>query len=154
MRLGEPVVIKKGLIFLHRWMGVALSALFLLWFVSGIVMMYFDFPSVRGEDRLERAAALDASRIRLTPAEAYGTLDVRQTVAQVRLNVFDIRPVYRFRNGLSECIVYAYTGEEQGEVTPALAAGIASTWTGLSLRDAMVESIKEADQWTVQGALR
>ena len=35
-----------------------------------------------------------------------------------------------------------------------LAARIASTWTGLSLRDAMVESIKEADQWTVQGALR
>jgi len=147
-------VIKKGLIFLHRWMGVALSPLFLLWFVSGIVMMYFDFPSVRGEDRLERAAALDASRIRLTPAEAYGTLDVRQPVAQVRLNVFDSRPAYRFRNGRSERIVYADTGEEQGEVTPALAAGIASTWTGLSLRDAMVESIKEADQWTVQGALR
>ena len=50
-------MIKKGLIFLHRWMGVALSALFLLWFVSGIVMMYWDFPSVRAEDRLEQEMA-------------------------------------------------------------------------------------------------
>jgi hypothetical protein len=125
-------VIKRGLIFLHRWMGAALSALFLLWFVSGTVMMYWDFPSVRAEDRLERSAALDALRIRLTPAEAYATLDVRQPVAQVRLNVFDSRPVYRFRNGRSERVVYADTGEEQGEVTPPLAARIASTWTGLS----------------------
>ena len=147
-------MIKKGLIFLHRWMGVALSALFLLWFVSGIVMMYWDFPSVRAEDRLDRSTPLDATSIRLSPAEAYATLGVRQPVAQVRLNVFDNRPVYRFRSGRSERIVYADTGEEQREVTPTLAARIASAWTRLSPRDARVESIEEADQWTVQGALR
>ncbi len=45
------VVFKKLLIFLHRWTGVALSALFLMWFFSGIVMMYWDYPGVRAEDR-------------------------------------------------------------------------------------------------------
>ena len=148
------MVVKKGLILLHRWLGVPLSALFLLWFVSGIVMMYWDYPTVRAEDRLERSAALDGSRIRLTPAEAYATLGVRQPAAQVRLNLFDSRPAYRFRSGRSERIVYADTGEEQLEVTPPMAARIASTWTGMSLDEARAESIKEVDQWTVQGALR
>jgi hypothetical protein len=31
----------KFLLFFHRWVGVALSALFLLWFPSGIGMMYW-----------------------------------------------------------------------------------------------------------------
>jgi PepSY-associated TM region len=147
-------VIKKALILVHRWLGVPLSALFFLWFVSGVVMMYWDFPTVRAEDRLERSTALDASRIRLTPAEAYAALHARQPATQVRLNQFDGRPAYRFRSGRSERIVYADTGEEQREVTPPMAARIASTWTGQSLSEAKVESINEVDQWTVQGALR
>jgi hypothetical protein len=31
----KPVAAKKTLIFVHRWMGVALCLLFLLWFTSG-----------------------------------------------------------------------------------------------------------------------
>jgi hypothetical protein len=34
--------LKRSLIFLHRSLGVALSVLFLLWFGSGIVVMYWD----------------------------------------------------------------------------------------------------------------
>src|SRR2546425_7788165 len=45
-------------------------------------------------------------------------------------------------------------GEEPVEATPPMAGRIASTWTGLSLGEARVESINDADQWTVQGALR
>lgn len=38
------------LVFLHRWMGVALAVLFMVWFASGIVMMYWEFP-VRSSGR-------------------------------------------------------------------------------------------------------
>ena len=54
-------MMKRSIVFLHRWLGVALSVLFLLWFVSGIGMMYWTFPDVSPADRLERAPALDAS---------------------------------------------------------------------------------------------
>jgi hypothetical protein len=30
---------KRSLIFIHRWLGVALCVLFLLWFPTGIVMI-------------------------------------------------------------------------------------------------------------------
>ena len=36
----------KTAVFLHRWLGVALCLFFLLWFPSGIGMMYWDFPAV------------------------------------------------------------------------------------------------------------
>ncbi len=38
------VFLKRSLIFVHRWLGVALSVVFLFWFVSGIVMMYWGMP--------------------------------------------------------------------------------------------------------------
>jgi hypothetical protein len=48
--------LKKAAVFLHRWMGVTFCLLFAWWFLSGIFMMYWDYPSVTAADRLERAA--------------------------------------------------------------------------------------------------
>ena len=64
-------MIKRSLIVVHRWLGVALALFFLLWFPSGIGMMYWDFPAVTAADRLDRAPALNLKTIRLSPAEAY-----------------------------------------------------------------------------------
>ena len=57
------------LIFVHRWVvGVALCLLFLLWFPSGIGMMYWGFSQRdRGPSRLARAPVLDAGQVTLTP---------------------------------------------------------------------------------------
>jgi hypothetical protein len=148
------VALKRSLIFLHRWLGVALCLLFLLWFTSGIVMMYWDFPSVSAQDRLHRSPALDASRIRISPTEAYTKLGTRQPPAQGRLNTFDGRPVYRFRVGRGEKLIYADTGEEQTLVTPEMVRRIAAAWTGQPGNAAKMESVEEVDQWTVQGGLR
>jgi hypothetical protein len=148
------VRVGKFTLFCHRWLGVALCVLFLLWFPSGIVMMYRDFPSVSPQDRLDRSPALEASAIRLSPAEAYARLNSAQPPAQVRLNVFDGRPVYRFRSGREERVVYADTGEEQTQVSFETIRRIATAWTGQPLSTAKVQSVEEADQWTVQGPLR
>ena len=68
-------LIKRALIFVHRWLGVALCVVFLLWFPSGIGMMYWDFPGVTDADRLEHSPNLDVARIRLSPAEAYARVE-------------------------------------------------------------------------------
>src|SRR5262245_34178765 len=110
---GSPktVPLKRVLIVVHRWLGVGLCALFLLWFASGIGMMYWDFPSVTAADRLERSAPLDPDAIRVSPAQALAALDAHRAPAGVRLNTFDGRPVYRFRIGREDALVYADTGE-------------------------------------------
>ena len=77
-------MMKRSVIFLHRWLGVSICLFFLLWFPSGIGMMYWDFPSVTAADRLDRSAALEPSTIRLSPAEAYAVLNQTQAPAQQR----------------------------------------------------------------------
>jgi hypothetical protein len=146
-------MLKKSVIFLHRWLGVALCLFFLVWFPSGIGMMYWDFPAVTADDRLERAAPIDPSTVRLSPSEAFASTGQLQPPAQARLTTFDNRPVYRFRVGRSDVVVYADTGALQTEpVPPAIVERAASAWVRRPVAGATVETLDEADQWTVQGS--
>jgi hypothetical protein len=147
-------MLKRAVIFVHRWLGVALCSVFLLWFPSGIVMMYWDFPSVSAADRLERSPSLDASAISLTPEEAYAALGVASPPTDARLNTFDGRPVYRFRLGRGEALVYADTGQVQQDAPREMRDRIASAWTGQSAGAAQIEPVDAVDQWTLQGPLR
>ena len=148
------VVVRTSIIFIHRWLGVGLSLLFLIWFASGIVMMYRSFPSVSPADRLERSPVLDAAKIKLSAEEAYATLRQNQPPDRVLLNSFDGRPVYRFQMGRLTRIVYADDGAEQLAVPQNMMRRIASAWTQQPLSTAKEEAIEEPDQWTVQGPLR
>src|SRR6516164_5711196 len=94
--LGVGAQFKTGLIFVHRWMGVLFCLLFLTWFASGIVMMYWQYPQVSAADRLSRAPALDGLRIHLSPQDAYAQLKLGGSPADAQLLTFDGRPAYRF----------------------------------------------------------
>src|SRR5215471_11393764 len=167
--LRPSVLVKRSLIFVHRWLGVALSILFALWFCSGIVMMYWTFPGVSERDRLERAPALDAAKIKLSPEEAYAVLNGDVLPTQVRLTSFDGRPVYRFsgsesggrgrgeggrrRGNIGGSAVYADDGTEQKRVDDTMIDRAAAAWAGQPLEKARKESVEEVDQWTVAGQL-
>lgn len=144
----------RVLIVVHRWVGVALCLLFLLWFPSGIGMMYWGFPSVTEADRLARAPVLDAGQVTLTPRAAARTLLLDpQRPDQIRLTTVDGRPAYRGgRDGRR--VVYADTGKRRGDVSAIMRDRSAEAWTGQRVRDGVVEPVLEVDQWTVQGALR
>src|SRR5437867_4250548 len=147
------VMVKWFAIFVHRWLGVVLCLFFLIWFPSGIGMMYWDFPSVTAEDRLERLRPLDRSTVRTSPADALSALGLSQPPDQIRLSTFDGRPVYHIHSGRREHLVYADTGAAQGGILPDLMARNASAWTGQPASAAIIEPI-DVDQWTVQGSFR
>jgi hypothetical protein len=144
-------MLKRSAIFVHRWLGVALCVIFLLWFPSGIGMMYWGFPSVSEADRLQRSPPLDPSTVRLSPADAYARVGNQQPPAQVQLTTFDGRPVYVFRGFGGAAMIYADTGEEQIDVPDAMLARIASAWTGQPAGAATVAAVEHVDQWTIQG---
>lgn len=141
---------KRALIFVHRWLGVALCLLFLLWFPSAIGIMYWDFPDVGQADVIAHAAPIDASKIRLSPAEAYARLGLDEEVDAAQLSTFDGRPTYRFGGGFGEYIVYADTGDEQRDIPEAMVHRIAEAWTQQPASRARIEQVTEVDQWTVQ----
>jgi len=151
--MAVSVFIKRSLIFVHRWLGIALCVVFLLWFPSGIAMMYWGFPSVTRADRLQRSPALDPSTVKLSPAEALKVLGFEDDAGAIRLNTFDGRPVYRVGGFGGEAIVYADTGEEQLAVPMEMVHRAAAAWTGQPVETARMEEITEVDQWTVQTRL-
>jgi hypothetical protein len=52
MRLANPRnLIWQTLVVLHRYLGVAVGLLMVMWFLSGIVMMYVGLPRVTDEER-------------------------------------------------------------------------------------------------------
>ena len=143
-------MLKRSLVFVHRWLGVALCLLFLLWFPSGIGMMYFPMPSVTSAARLERLPVLEAPKVIVTPTEAAAKLGV--DADDLRLSSFDGRPAYRpGRDGGP--VLYADTGEEQGEVSSQMVQRVAAAWAGQPATAASVEEVSEVDQWTLQTRL-
>jgi PepSY-associated TM region len=149
------VQFRKYAILTHRWMGVALCVLFAVWFVSGIVLMYCDYPAVRPRDRLARAQPLDADRIRLSPQEAYARLNAIEAPTGCRLLMFDGRPAYRFQFGPDSLLVYADNGRLQDEFPPDLTLRIAAAWTRRPAAQARFEGVlNREDQWTVSGEFR
>ena len=150
----KPIEVKKTLIFVHRWMGVTLCLVFLLWFASGIVMMYWDYPEVSALDRLQHLPPLDASRIRLSLLEAYQRLGLKRPANQAFLTTFDGRPAYRFRMGRAQKLVFADDGAVTLEYSPELALRVATQWSGQASSAARMAVLTDEDQWTVSGAFR
>ncbi|MGH9240089.1 MAG: PepSY domain-containing protein [Vicinamibacterales bacterium] len=154
-------LLKRLLIFVHRWIGVALSVIFLLWFASGIVMMYWTFPAVTADDRLERLPILEPERITVSAEQAAAALGREEAPGQVRLTSFDGRPAYRFGGGRGGggrgggwMMVYADDGSLADNVDEGIVDRAAAAWAGRPLAQAKKESVEEVDQWTVAGGFR
>lgn len=152
-------LLKRLLIFVHRWIGVALSLIFLLWFASGIVMMYWTFPAVSADDRLERLPTLEPERIIVSAEKAAAALGLEDAPGPVRLTSFDGRPAYRFGGGRGGgraggwIMVYADDGSVADRVDDGMIDRAAAAWAGQPVREAKKESVEEVDQWTVGGSL-
>ena len=137
----------RWLILVHRYLGIPLSVLFVVWFASGIVMMYTrDMPRLTPELRLERLAELDLDRVALAPAAAARRAYLSPTPRSALLLTVMGRPAYRF-DGVT---VFADTGERLAAVDPTAAAAVASRFTGRP-REAVeyAGTLTEPDQWTL-----
>ena len=145
---------KKFAILCHRWTGTLFCILFAWWFVSGIFMIYVDFPEVRDSDRRSRAQTIDASRVNLTAAEAWATLNIPGEPDDARLLMVDARPAFLFGLGSGRAVVFADSGETRRMFTPEQNLRTAAAWSGQPGTAARVEAMRAVDQWTVGGIFR
>lgn len=132
-------------------MGISLCVLFLMWFLSGLVLMYCDFPAVSEENRFDHLALLQKDMVSIPPAAAAERVGMSNPT-EVRLSSILSRPVYRFRAGRQIAVVYADSGEIFHGFEESQARQIGAAWVHLRPEDARLESrqIHEDDQWTVQ----
>lgn len=148
------IAVRKYMILFHRWLGVVFSLLFAMWFLSGIVMMYWSYPEVTQEQRFEKAAVVDGAKVTVDLATAEGLAQVKK-VDRVRLTMLDGRPVYRFHTGRLQKVVYADEPKLFEGLTQEAALRVASQWTGKPAAEAHFDgAMTEEDQWTLNKAVR
>lgn len=144
----------RWLIFAHRYLGIALSLVFVVWFASGIVMIYAgDMPSLTAQQRLEHLPTLQIPRVTLTPGQAAQRAD-SGAQAPTLTSVLD-RPAYRFAgSGGAGATVFADTGELLQPIDVAQARGLVSRFLGEPAdRVRHVATLTAADQWTLSQEL-
>jgi hypothetical protein len=115
---------RKLLIYSHRWLGIGITVMFLVWTLSGVVLMYYGHPQITAGERLLRLQPIDFSTATITPAEAAAKAGIKPY--RVRLSMYDGRPVYRMtRVSIGNwSAVYADTGE----VLPRMGREQAMKW--------------------------
>ena len=146
--------VRKWLILSHRYLGMGLCLLLVMWFGSGIVMIYAGgMPSLTPESRRAHLPPLDFTKVTLSAADAANRAGLDDPGSATLLSVLD-RPAYRF-TGRAPVTVFADNGEVLEPVPVARSRAIASRFLGVPdrlIRDA--GPITAPDQWTLTLARR
>lgn len=144
------------LVYTHRWLGIALGALFAGWFISGVVMMYVGMPRLDPAKRLARQPALDFSTARLAPADALtaaGAAAPPTPLDRVDLTMLRGRPLYRFQSGRQVVSAFADTGERLAPLSEQQALDEARRFSPDHAGSARYEGLlRTPDQWTLEFA--
>jgi hypothetical protein len=138
---------RKWLILSHRYLGIALGAVFTMWFASGLVMIYAGgMPSLDPDVRRERLAPVDVSAIRLSPAEAAQRASLAD-VERASLSTVLGRPAYRFGRSTT---VFADTGDVLQPIDQTQAQAVAAHFLDRPASNlAFVGTVRTPDQWTL-----
>lgn len=142
---------RKVLILTHRYLGIPLSVLFVVWFVSGIVMMYTGgMPALSAAARLERLPAIDLAAVEVGPAEAAAIARTGSFPGRAALVTVLGRPAWRLGGGSFAITVFADTGEELAPLDADAARSAAARFVGVD--DSLVRferTVERPDQWTL-----
>lgn len=133
----------------HRWLGIGLGVLMLLWIVSGVVMLFVARPQLSDEERMRALPEIVPEAVRLGPLAAWRSLDRPDWPDDVRLNNAGERPVYRFRTGKRWDVIDASDGTRLPPLGKSEAEALARRFLrGIDFSSPRSELI-DGDQWTV-----
>ena len=139
-----------ALIVVHRYVGLVFCLIFLLWFASGIVMVFKRLPEFSAEERLLRLPPLDTAAVTLTPAEAFDAAGIQGAPQRVLLTTVQSRPAYRFAFTAGSLTVFADDGSFVENIEPDGAVAIAAAMFPESRGTTRyLDSKSEPDQWTI-----
>jgi uncharacterized iron-regulated membrane protein len=138
---------KRWLYFFHRWLGVVTCLLCVMWFVSGLVMLYVPFPSWSDAERIASLPPVAVGHVSVTPDEAIARAGITKMPSTFRLEMLASEPVYRIVPGEKRISISASTGDVIGSVgTDKAKRHVASTFPGS--QPELLEEV-DYDQWTV-----
>ncbi|MBO9636902.1 MAG: PepSY domain-containing protein [Siphonobacter aquaeclarae] len=139
-------MLKKAILLTHRYLGVVLCLLFVIWFLSGFVMMYVPFPTMKHQERLGKLPEADFRNCRVTLREAWQQTGWKASLKTARLGMMLGRPVYRLVSQNNEhALIRADTPERIGAIDIPTATRLAQEFHPATIRH--IEELTQIDQW-------
>ncbi|PCH68778.1 MAG: hypothetical protein COC06_08975 [Bacteroidales bacterium] len=131
---------KNIILQIHNLSGTFLSLMFVIWFLSGFVLIFAGFPHASKEERFMHLSFLTKSDFDSiqAPSEDFS--------GKIELEKMNGNPVYRVYSGRKSQKVYSAISLIRCEnTTEKEAVNLAEDFTGAKLKS--VEKIEELDQW-------
>src|ERR1044071_1798166 len=111
--------VRYWLYIVHRWLGVGACLLFVIWFVSGLVMSYVGYPEADPARRNRALQPIDWRQVRLDPNGLLSYLGLRRFPRELRLEMQLGEPIYRVIDwDGTRATVSARSGERVGTTEP------------------------------------
>jgi uncharacterized iron-regulated membrane protein len=142
---------KRWLYLAHRWLGIVLSLVMALWFLSGVVMMYVGYPKLTPLERVQASPVLSAANCCGNPARMLDHLESGGTLRHLRLGMVAGVPRLIARSGTGPVAIDVRSGTPIPPVD-ATAAGEAARWFAPGGGIETIDRIGE-DAWTHSKAL-
>lgn len=144
-------LLTKIMQFIHRILGTVLSILFLVWFLSGLVMIYHTFPRVSQEDKRAKMDLLSPENLPSLETVA-NRLPENAKINNVTLNSYLGQTVFHFRTDKGAFDIPADSTEQLPAIDGDRIRRVASLWNASPI--AKVDSMYTLDQWIPFGRLK
>jgi uncharacterized iron-regulated membrane protein len=86
----------------HRWLGLTLGPLIVLWLLSGVVMLFVSYPSLTHEEQIDHLQPLQRALVKVLPETAWQSTFAKSAETNhpknTQLAMQQSRPVYYFLN--------------------------------------------------------
>jgi hypothetical protein len=146
----------RWLLLLHRYLGIGVGLLMVMWCLSGVVMMYVSYPALAEAARIQRLAPIDWDGCCRLP-EALRTHP--RPLAGAQIEMLAGHPALRLEEQSQP--IDLSTGSTIGEVSVAQATQVAKDFLGAAHSGAVstragprLLGLIDHDQWTVSGEFR
>jgi hypothetical protein len=137
---------------LHRYLGISLGLVMSVWCLSGVVMMYVQYPEMDLEDEARSLEPLNLSACCALPPDFEGA--DRSALDGYRVEMMAGRPVLRLhRTSTGQSVIDLRQGTFLGELTGDDARNVAQSFARVvGIGSFRLAGLIERDQWTVYGA--
>jgi uncharacterized iron-regulated membrane protein len=137
------------LFLVHRYLGIAIGVLMVMWCMSGVVMMYVSYPQLGEGTRLEALAQIQWDGCCKIDARALADTDA---VGDFIIETLNGRPVLQLRRPGQPRLIDLISGLPIESVSPEEATTVASGFIkDAEHAPARLQAKIDYDQWTVSG---
>lgn len=132
---------KRWLFLIHRWLGIALGLFFLLWFFSGLVMIFSGSTAVTRNERLSHAQPIENAAGWLSLEEAW-RLGATPRPVEARLSLVDGTPVWQVEDEQGRRHALSALDGTVLAVSAEVALRIARQWGGSKTSPRFIETFE------------